>query len=139
MALSLFLTFFLILLSDFPRLKTLLGATISITLRIDSNRISSSNSWTFCSLSEYLHSDKLCSPKVFESDEISKDDLDLDNSTSDDDIDEPLEDDNVDEPLKDDDVDEPLEDDDGDEHLEDEDVEGDDVDMASEKRNTSER
>lgn len=108
------MVFFLLFLSDFPRLKTLLGATRSIAWRIDSKRISSSSSRISCSSSEYTHSDKLCSPKVLESDETSEDEEDIDDFTFDD-LGKFHEDEDPDDALEEaeeDDIDDTLEDDD---------------------------
>ena len=103
MAFNFPLVFFLLVLSDFLRLKILFGATISNTWRTDSRKISSSSSRITCSVSED----------------------DVDETTSD----------NLDEEL-DDDLDDSVENDDVGESL---DGDVDDVDMASERRNTSER
>ena len=104
MAFSLFLTSFLLLFSDFPRLKTLFGATISCTWRTDSKKISSSSSRISCSVNWP------CSNKFLD------DNLDA-SVEDDDDVDEFIEDD--------DDVDESLGGD------------VDDLDLVSDKRNTS--
>ena len=93
----------------------------------------------------------MCSPKVLESDEISDDEEDIDDGTSDDfdeshenddlddaiekdDIDDAIEEDNFDDAIEEDDFDDTSGDNDFDKYLDD-DV--DDVDVASEKRNTS--
>ena len=113
MAFNFPLVFFLLVLSDFLRLKILFGATISNTLRTDSRKISSSSSRITCSVSED----------------------DVDESTSEN-LDEEL-DDGLDDPLKGEDLDNSVE---NDEDV-DESLDGDvgDVDMASERGNTSER
>ena len=71
-------------------------------------------------------------------DDSTSDDVDddLDDSTKDDDVDESIEDDDIDESTEDDDVKDFLKDnDDNDEYLDSAEI----VDLASEKRNTSER
>ena len=103
MAFNFPLVFFLLVLSDFLRLKILFGATISNTWRTESKKISSSSSRITCSVSE--------------------DDVD---ETTSDNLDEELDDD-LDDSVENDDVGESLDGDVG------------DVDMASERGNTSER
>ena len=105
MAFSLFLASFLLLFSDFPRLKTLFGASISCTWRTDSKKISSSSSRISCSVSNWPCSNKFLDDTLDASVEVDND------------VDEFIEDD--------DDVDESLGGD------------VDDLDLVSDKRNTS--